>query len=437
MDTVLPFRRVRLAALGLAGLGILLPGRATPQGMEASVSDAADPRPDFSNVDAWVDATPESAESSVEELAGYLSAAGDGDLQRARAVYRWLTTNVDYDVEGFFRGRYGDLSPEGVLRRRRTVCSGYAGLAQALGQAMGLEVEVVNGWSKGYGYTAGEDFGGPTNHAWNAVRIDGRWHLMDPTWGAGYLMGDQFVPRFLEHYFLTEPRDFAFDHLPSDPEWQLLDDPLTGDEYADLVYLRPAFFFTGLQVQSHPNVRIDSTERLTITLGAPNEVLLTARLLEADGERPVEGQRTFIQVGGGEAWIDAVFPRRGDYILRLFAGPGGGDGTLYWALDYRIRADAGSADFTFPSTYTAFGERGAFLERPIEGVLRAGATERFRLRAPGALGVAVVSGGEWTHLAADGDVFEGDVAIVAGDVVIYAQYEGEESFSGLVGYTAR
>jgi len=234
-----------LAALAAAILG--LPAVAAAQSGAAPRTGGAASR--YAVADALADSAPPDAERSVAELAGYLARAGGDDLTRARALYRWVAGHITYDVEGFRSGRPGDPSPEAVLERRTSVCEGFAQLTQALGRAMGLEVQVVSGWSKGYGYTPGQRFEGPTNHAWDAVRIDGTWRLMDPTWGAGYLDESlRFVRRFQDHYFLTEPGEFVFDHLPQDSSWQLLDRPLTAAEYADLVYLRPMFFEAGFRI---------------------------------------------------------------------------------------------------------------------------------------------------------------------------------------------
>lgn len=43
----------------------------------------------------------------------------------------------------------------------------------------------LSGYSKGYGYTVGQAFEGDSTHAWNAVYLEGRWHLLDSTWGSG------------------------------------------------------------------------------------------------------------------------------------------------------------------------------------------------------------------------------------------------------------
>ncbi len=392
----------------------------------------------FAATDSLADRASAAVERSVPALAAYLARAGTDETTKARALYRWIAGHIDYDVAGFRAGRPGDVSPEGVLRSRSSVCEGYARLAEALGTAMGLQVQVVPGWSKGYGFTAGQRFDGPTNHAWNAVRIDGQWRLMDPTWGAGYLdQSTRFVRRFQEHYFLTPPDAFVFDHLPQDPQWQLLERPISAAEYEDLVYLRPMFFLSGFRIGSHPRARIAADDRVTVTLGVTQPVEVAASVVDAGTDRPLQDELTFVQVSATEARVDAVFPRAGDYVLRVFAKPLGAEGSLSWVLDYRVQAARGANGAAFPMAFASFGARGVTLLEPFSGVLQAGRTYRFRLRAPGALDVAVVVGGRWSHLAAGGGEFSGDVAAAAGNVVVYAKYEPTTEFTGLLRYTGR
>lgn len=392
----------------------------------------------FDAVDRHADAAPPAAEQTVATLAAYLGLAGRDEPTRARALYRWLTSRIEYDAAGFRSGDYGDLSPEGVLRRRAAVCQGYAALAQALGREMGLEVEIVAGWSKGYGYSAGQRFEGRTNHAWNAVRVNGSWRLMDPTWGAGYLDERmQFVRRFQEHYFLTPPESFIYDHLPQEPRWQLLERPVSADEYAELAYLRPMFFVAGLRVGSHGTSRISAGERARVTLGVTRPVELAATLHDAATGRRIEGTWALTQLQGDSAEIVAAFPAAGSYILRLFARPRGAAGSLGWILDYRVEASAGSSGSAFPTAFAGFATRGARLHAPMTGVLTAGRTYRFELVAPGAVDVAIVVGSRWTHFTRSGDTFTAEFTAVAGDINLFAKYDAAGEYVGLLRYTGR
>ncbi len=402
-----------------------------------NVSDGfVDPR--YAAADAHADATPNSVERSIESLGSYLASVGAEDILRARALYRWLAINVEYDVDDLLSNNVSSQSPDDVLRSRSAVCSGYSRLASALGAAMGLEVEVIDGWSKGYGYTAGQLLVGPTNHAWVAVKIDGDWRLMDPTWGAGYLNEQhQFTRRFQEHYFLTDPEDFVFDHLPEDEEWQLLDRPVSPNEFAALAYLQPMFFQAGLRVGSHDSVRIIAENDLLISLGVTRSVIMSAQLVRASDNQPLDGQQTFVQVSDTNADIHAAFPSQGDFLVRIFALPMDGEGPLQWVVDYRVRATAGSRDASFPRVFGEFGRRLAWLETPMNGNLVAGEEYEFRLRVPGASEVAVVANGEWTHLDGEGDFFTGEITAVEGDMTVCALFDSADQCKSLLMYTGR
>ncbi|ELU07648.1 hypothetical protein CAPTEDRAFT_135357, partial [Capitella teleta] len=84
------------------------------------------------------------------------------------------------------------------------------------------------------------------NHEWNAVRLRGAsgWHLIDLTWAAGHIdrkSGD-FRSDFNPHFLFTNPRDFAREHLPVEPKWQLLYKPLTLKAFKSDLLLRPGYF---------------------------------------------------------------------------------------------------------------------------------------------------------------------------------------------------
>ncbi len=401
----------------------------------ASVASVARAQDHYAASDAYADAAPPSAERSVATLSAYLARVGPDDLARTRTLYRWVTGHISYDARGFRTGNVGDLTPEAVLRRREAVCDGYSHLLQALGVAMGLQVEVVTGWSKGYGYTTGQRLQGRSNHSWNAVRVDGRWRLLDPTWGSGVL--DErlnFVRHFEDHYFLTPPDAFAYDHFPDDARWQLLDHQISLDEFADMVYLRPMFFQAGFKIISHSHAKIQAEDRVTVTLGVTQAVEIAAELVDPRTNQKTRGENAFAQVDNSHAEIAAAFPQAGDYIIRVFAKTRGSTGPLGWVLDYRVNASRGTRDATFPTAYSGFATSGAWLLSTMNGNLDAGHSYLFHLKAPGATEVMLDNGGRRTVLKRKGDDFSAEVSAVNGEAVLYASYGLGGSYVGLLRY---
>lgn len=59
-------------------------------------------------------------------------------------------------------------------------------------------------------------------------------------------------PRFDDFYFLTDPEEFIDSHFPDEEKWQLLDMPITLEEFEWRVFKTSAFFTMGLRlIQPH------------------------------------------------------------------------------------------------------------------------------------------------------------------------------------------
>lgn len=387
------------------------------------------PVPLYARIDAYALNAPASATHSVDTLAAYLEQSAQNDREKARAVYRWITANIAYDVQGLLSGNYGDLSAEGVLQHRKSICHGYATLFQELAETMGLSVEFIGGVSKGYGYVPGTDIG-VEDHAWNAVQLDGTWYLIDSTWGAGYIGDDgNYIPKFNEHYFLTKPEHFIYDHFPEDVQWQLLDQPISRQTYDQLVYLKSGFFRYELALKSHTQNTIRTKGRMRVSISVPPEVLMTARLEQTDTKLPAS--LTFSQPIAGTYTISVIPPQAGTYQLKLFAKYRADSGDYEWVAEYSVEASKGELG-SFPETYTMFMKSNSYLHEPMTGSLSG--NPNFKLQVPGADEVAVVIDGDFHPLQRSGDTFEAKVPINGNSVGVYARFPDNPKYQGLLQY---
>jgi hypothetical protein len=180
----------------------------------------------YAAIDRHALKAPPEAEASLAELAKYLAGPCKTDRDKARAAYRWITDRVVYDVQGLLTGKLGDTSPEAVLKSRKTVCEGYSDLFVDLCGRMGVKAAKVSGYAKIVGYRPGDKFS-QTNHAWNAVHLDGKWRLVDCILGAGVLNGREYQKQFSDFAFLAPPEALLFSHCPKEEKWQLVEKPLT------------------------------------------------------------------------------------------------------------------------------------------------------------------------------------------------------------------
>ncbi|MEB3160829.1 MAG: transglutaminase domain-containing protein, partial [Synechocystis sp.] len=202
--------------------------------------------------------------TSVEELALKIRQVANNDWEKARLAYSWITQNIAYDVMMAETRNIDDLRPETVLARRETICSGYANLYQALAQTLGLEVVIIEGFGRGGDFVVGDD--PDVNHAWNGVKINDQWYLLDATWGAGSVNEGQFQFKFNPHYFATEPKQLITSHFPRESQWQLLPTPYSRLQFDQLPALTPRFFRDQFALNSHQTKQIRTGGDVAITL---------------------------------------------------------------------------------------------------------------------------------------------------------------------------
>jgi transglutaminase/protease-like cytokinesis protein 3 len=98
-------------------------------------------------------------------------------VELAWCIYVWMAHNIDFDAAGYKVKRYEYISPDSVLKSGRAVCSGFASLYAHLCMHCKVPCLNVSGHVKPAGFRAGVDsLGGmDTEHAWNAVKLDGKW----------------------------------------------------------------------------------------------------------------------------------------------------------------------------------------------------------------------------------------------------------------------
>lgn len=398
-------------------------------------SDSQAAQNKYSQIDNHAINTPRSVTHSIDSHASYLTAPAKNDSEKVRSIFRWITHNISYDVDAFLSQTVKRMSADDVLKHRSSVCQGYAVLFEQLAKSAGLEVETITGFAKGYSYIPGEDYD-ESNHSWNAVKIDGVWRLLDCTWGAGYI-GDngEYVRRFEEHYFLTEPQEFIFTHFPENPKWQLVQNPISKSNFLSLAYLKPSFFRYNLKIESHPECVISTDGELIVELTAPDDVSIIAQLLKNDIE--LEKTLTFSQQRDGIYSIHAVFPKPGKYTLRIFAAKGRQE-TYDWAIDYIIDASSTTEDLSsFPETLGDFRYRKAYLYSPMQGILKSGMEYHFKIEIPYAEDVILFEGDRYHHLEREslsGYTFSGNITVGDNDIRVGARFPNDEQYSILLKY---
>lgn len=180
---------------------------------------------------------------NLPDLAYKLTSNLTTDAARFRAIFKWVCSNVANDYYLYSRNkrkrlryktdslqlkewndRFNKIVFEKLLSDRKTICTGYAYLIKELANLAGIDCEIVHGFARTSTMNI-KNLDVP-NHSWNAVKLDGKWYLCDPTWASGIPnpSSAQFEFQFNDGFFLSDPHIFSVNHFPADEKWFLLED---------------------------------------------------------------------------------------------------------------------------------------------------------------------------------------------------------------------
>ena len=115
----------------------------------------------------------EKVDQAEAEVFQKLKLSGKSDYQKIKAIYDYICENVSYDYTNPDDDTYiQKYTAYGALIDKAAVCQGYASLFYRMALDAGVDARVISG-----------DAGGP--HAWNVVRLNGKYYNLDSTWDAG------------------------------------------------------------------------------------------------------------------------------------------------------------------------------------------------------------------------------------------------------------
>jgi len=405
-------------------------------GTPATVAGASSPA--LSSLDQYAGATPAAVERTLDDLVAYLVQPAHSDAEKARLIFCWIAAHIDYDVVSFRSGAITDTSAEAVLAHRKTICDGYANLYCAMAVRAGLTALKIPGYARGIDIPLGRN-PHSSNHAWNAVQLNGRWQLLDSTWGAGHVEGIHFTREYDAFFFLTPPAQFIYTHFPDEARWQLLAAPVSRATFDQWPDLKSPFFKCRLHLDSHQTDHLTMPEAVKITFTAETPIELQAQLESADIELPRD--YCFTQREGDRYAVYVRFPAAGKYQLVIFARDAAAprETKLREVVTYHITASAGSADNLMPKRYGSFPDHNVSLTQPWNGVLTVGTAVMFELTVPGATHVLLISNGkDWVEMTrVHDDHFKQQLQIVPGSIAIGAQFEASNSYVMLLEYKVK
>lgn len=205
----------------------------------------------FDAIAKTLEQLPASQSPTVASVAGFINTHFTRDEDKIAAIFYWIAHAIRYDLPGSTNGQYDtQTSPEKVqsaLSTKKGVCMHYAEVFKALALACNIPTELVSGYTKQYGKISTQ------THQWCAAKLNGKWELYDPTWGAGVVVENQYQEKFDSYYFRTNPADLIQSHYPFEYLWQLVANPLSPEQFK-----RNEVGSQGNKITCNPAVEIES-----------------------------------------------------------------------------------------------------------------------------------------------------------------------------------
>lgn len=147
-----------------------------------------------------------SDEEAIQKIAKSIVTDKMTSLEKAKAVHDWVTNNIAYDTNAYYKGTVGMNTSLQIINSKSGLCRDYSFTFASICRAAGLETKIV------YGDAYNSTLKTYEKHAWNEVNINGRWISVDTTWDAGYIKSKSFVKAPTNKYFNVDAETFSKTH---------------------------------------------------------------------------------------------------------------------------------------------------------------------------------------------------------------------------------
>jgi hypothetical protein len=396
--------------------------------------------PDFASIDKRALESGADEEKNAKTLGVYLGKQGKTDLEKLRAVFTWVTSNLAYDKDLIATGKLTEQLGD-ILTRRRTMCSGYALSMETLCRQAGLEAWSISGHARSLDYLVHH----PDNydsslgihymsHAWNAVKIGGKMYVVDATFGGGRVYAQGKTTREWStnyDYFLIPPEAAIASHIPKEERWQLLKTPVKRKDHESWPLVYPTYFAHNCRLESHVYPVAIARGQMLVAMDAPTDFPLYA-VLRSTGKKP-QIVRPLEQRNGTKVYFRMGFPEVGTYRLSIVTTADQTGDSRSAVVSYKVEAKEAGA--ITPLVYKGFTEK-AYLAYPLRRQVPAARPQGFAIKIPKATEAYVRTEADRFTLEKRGDWFVGQPTLDAGAVRLYARFPEADTFTALLEFKA-
>lgn len=333
------------------------------------------------------------------------------DFEKIKMIHDVVALLVLYDAKSYWQGTAPRQDWQTVLAAKVAVCEGYSNLFKYMCDVASVPCEKVSGYARGVGSNIeDEELPNNSNHAWNIVKINNAWYMIDCTWDAGYMEGRIAKQKYTTDYLFLKPEHMIYTHFPSDSRKQLLLKTISAHHFYNLPEVKPKFF-DACKMQELPSKKMFVKNSLHLPYSLNGGFELSFRLTNS-ASKAVQKNCIFVQNDGDSSHCIFSFPQKGIYLVDVFwSKTNARDGS--GCMQFIVEAEEASA-VKYPQVYSVTAKNVKLIS-PIEMPLKAGEPIVFSVYVENRKFVAVIYGRNFIPLQSQGDgFFTGEITIPTG-----------------------
>ena len=172
--------------------------------------------------------------NAINKAISSLDIEGKSQTVKICAIYDYICQNVEYDFDHQGDTEYLlQYTTYGAIVNKKAVCQGYANLFYQMCLTAGVTNVRIDDGNASDGSVSG-------GHAWNVVKINGKWYYADSTWDAGFGPGQY-------EYFLRGTSFFNKEHTS---DWNYAKDlSIPSGDYQGWLYHFGSYCYRGSDVK--------------------------------------------------------------------------------------------------------------------------------------------------------------------------------------------
>lgn len=155
--------------------------------------------------------------AELQQLSDEICISSENDYDKVKAIAYYVAENIYYNEVAAESSVTADtISLENVLNTKTATCAGYSNLFSALCNMQEIYSVNLRGGTYMKDYETSEHLlNVPTNHEWNAVLLDDKWHFIDVTWLSNNVfteIGYEESDNFDDQYFDIPLEEMSYEH---------------------------------------------------------------------------------------------------------------------------------------------------------------------------------------------------------------------------------